>query len=67
MTTKVYLVGGPEAPKTNSWLAMTNSWEEASRLKAEYGPTAQHKVVTVPPKGSQRHTKASGVTRRVKV
>lgn len=54
MTTKIYLVGGPESPKTNSWEHMTNNWSEAERLKAELGPTATHKVVTVGPSRHKR-------------
>ena len=45
--TKVYVVGGPESPKTNQWSHMTNSWEEAERLKREIGPDATHRVVEV--------------------
>ena len=30
--TKVYLVGTEESPKTNQWLAMTNSEAEAKNL-----------------------------------
>jgi len=52
--TKVYVMGGPEAPKTNQWLAMTNNWVECERLKAEYGPTATHKVVEVKPPANKR-------------
>jgi len=44
---KIFLVGGPDAVKNNSWEAMTNSWAEAEQLKKEIGPTAVHKVVTV--------------------
>ncbi len=54
MTTKIYLVGGAESPKTNSWAAMTNNWVEAERLKGEIGPSATHKVVVVPPKAKRR-------------
>ena len=54
MTTKVYLVGDKDAPKTNSWKAMTNNWSEAERLKAEMGPTATHKVVEVKPQRGKR-------------
>lgn len=52
----IYMVGGPTSPKTNSWEAMTNSWEEAQRIKAELGPGAVHKAVQVqPPKrGAKR-------------
>ena len=57
--TKVYLVGDASSPKTNQWLAMTNSWAECERLKAERGPGATHKVVTVPPKGSWRKKRES--------
>ena len=32
MTSKVYVVGGPDAHKTNQYEAMTNSLEEAERL-----------------------------------
>jgi hypothetical protein len=64
MSTKIYLVGDQEAPKTNRWEAMTNNWDEASRLKTEMGPTATHKVVMVEPK---RHTRASDASRRVRV
>lgn len=52
--TKVYLVGNERSPNTNQWLAMTNNWSEAERLKAEIGPTATHKVVLVPPKRGKR-------------
>ena len=51
---KVYLVGTPEGAKVNQWEAMTNSWSLAEAKKAELGPQAVHKVVTVPPKGRQR-------------
>ena len=54
MTVKIYLVGDKDAPKTNSWEAMTNNWNEASRLKTELGPTATHKVVTVEPPRKRR-------------
>jgi hypothetical protein len=54
MSTKIYLVGDQEAPKTNRWEAMTNNWDEASRLKTDLGPTATHKVVMVEPKRGKR-------------
>ena len=45
-TVKVYLVGGPEAAKENSWDLMTNSKEEAFKaLEAE--PDRQIKVIVV--------------------
>jgi len=47
MSVKVYLVGDKNAPKTNSWEHMTNSWAAAEQLKAALGPTAAHKVVNV--------------------
>ena len=51
---KVYLVGDKNAPKTNSWASMTNSWEAAEKLLKDMGPTATHKVLDVqPPRGKR--------------
>ena len=47
MSVKVYLVGDEDSPKTNSWLAMTNSIEEANRLMEEMGDTCSFKSITV--------------------
>ncbi len=49
MSTKVYVVGDKNSPKTNQWSHMTNNWEEAERLKREMGPEATHRVVEVKP------------------
>jgi hypothetical protein len=55
MTTKVYLVGDMDSPKTNQWSAMTNNWAEAEKLLAEMGLNATHKVIEVgPPRGRKR-------------
>lgn len=54
MSVKVYLVGDENAPKTNSWQAMTNNWSEAERLLKELGPTYTHKVVEVKPPRSKK-------------
>ncbi len=32
---EVYLVGDKDSPKTNQWLAMTDSLEEADKLAAD--------------------------------
>ena len=48
MTSKVYVVGGPEAHKTNQYEAMTNSLEEAERL-VETIKGGQMKAVDVKP------------------
>ena len=53
MTNKVYLVGDENSPKTNQWLSMTNSLEEAERLMAEQGHTATMREVAVPPSRSK--------------
>lgn len=45
--TKVYLVGGPEAHKQNSYEAMTNSLQEAQRLAQEI-KGGQIKTIKVP-------------------
>jgi hypothetical protein len=47
MSVKVYLVGDENAPKTNSWLAMTNSADEAARLLEELDGAARMKTITV--------------------
>ena len=53
MTTKVYVVGDANAPKTNQWEHMTNSRVEADRLAEELGKVIEGitciKEVTVPP------------------
>ena len=54
MTNKIYLVGDKDAPKTNSWEAMTNNWAEAERLLKDMGVGSTHKVVNVTPKGGKR-------------
>jgi len=51
-TTKVYLVGGPEAAKENSWDLMTNSQEEAFKY-LEAAPDRQIKVILVKDKGDK--------------
>jgi hypothetical protein len=45
--TKIYLVGDDNAPKTNSWLAMTNSAEEAARLLEELEGASRMKTIEV--------------------
>jgi hypothetical protein len=49
MTTKVYLVGDANSPKTNQWLSMTNCPTLAVERALEVGPEATRKVVTVAP------------------
>ena len=44
--TKVYLVGGPDAQKDNSYLMMTNSVEEAVKF-LETVPNGQIKTIEV--------------------
>ena len=49
MSEIVYLVGDKDAAKRNSWLAMTDSAEEAQRLLDELPSAVQTKEVKVPP------------------
>lgn len=50
---KVYLAGGPEAAKENSWDMMTNSLEEAmAYIEAE--PDRQLKVIIVKEKKDEK-------------
>jgi hypothetical protein len=44
---KLYLVGDESSPKSNSWLAMTNSPEEATRLLDELEGACTYKSITV--------------------
>jgi len=46
----VYLVGDAQSPKTNQWLAMTNSTAERDRLLADAGEGATTKEVVVKPR-----------------
>jgi len=51
---QIFLIGTQDSPKTNRWEAMTNSWLEVERLKAELGETATHKAIQVhPPRGKR--------------
>lgn len=45
--TEVYLVGGENADKDNSWMAMTNSREEAARLLTELDGACRMKTIKV--------------------
>jgi hypothetical protein len=47
MSNKVYLIGDENAPENNSWMAMTNSAEEAARLLEELDGAARMKTITV--------------------
>ena len=47
MSVKLYLIGDENAPKNNSWLAMTNSADEAARLLEELEGAARMKPITV--------------------
>ena len=47
MSVKLYLIGDENAPKNNSWMAMTNSAEEAARLLEELDGAARMKTITV--------------------
>lgn len=47
MSTKVYLVGDDNSPKTNQWLAMTNCPDEAARIMGEIEEACRIKPITV--------------------
>jgi hypothetical protein len=44
---EVYLVGDEDSPKTNSWLAMTNSKTEALNLLETLEGACTYKSITV--------------------
>ena len=44
---ELYLVGTEASEKDNSWLAMTNSREEAARLLTELDGACRMKTITV--------------------
>ena len=55
MATKVYVVGGPEAPKTNQWDHMTNSVVEANKLREGIeGGQMKEIVVRAPYRGKRK-------------
>jgi hypothetical protein len=54
MTTKVYLVGDANSPKTNQWLSMTDCPTLAETRALEIGPEATRKTITVAPPRHQR-------------
>jgi hypothetical protein len=49
----IYLVGDKDAPKTNQWLAMTNSETEAKRLLEELPGAVTMKEKEVRPRGKR--------------
>jgi hypothetical protein len=54
MASKIYLVGGPEALKTNQYEAMTNSPEEAERLRTAIEGGVTKEITVSPPRGGKR-------------
>lgn len=52
--TEVFLVGTKESPKTNQWLAMTNSLQERDRLLRELEGAETHKSIVVRARGNRR-------------
>jgi hypothetical protein len=54
MTTKVYLIGDANSPKTNQWLSMTDCPNLAVARALEVGPEATRKTITVAPPRGQR-------------
>jgi hypothetical protein len=44
----IYLIGDDEAPKTNSWLAMTNDPQQVEVLMKELGGTRTKSVFVRP-------------------
>lgn len=50
MTTKVWVVGDANAPKTNQWLAMTNDYEAAKGLLGTLEGATEIKEVEVKPR-----------------
>ncbi len=44
---KVYLVGDKDAPKKNSWMAITNSLEEAEKFLTETPKAVNMKTIEV--------------------